>query len=86
MRELAKRVQRFIVRDPLYRPFNAKHRRMMAECLARVLTNRKLHLPVPPFPPKGFNFTAKNKKQAGEQKKTLLVTGEQEKIMERENE
>ena len=86
MRELAKRIQKFIVRDPLYRPFNARHRRMMAERLAKVLTNKKLHLPVPPFPPRGFNFTVKNKKQAGEQDKTLLVTREQEQIMEKENE
>ena len=59
---------------------------MMAERLAKVLTNKKLHLPVPPFPPRGFNFTVKNKKRAGEQAKTLLVTGEQAQMMEDENE
>jgi hypothetical protein len=82
MLELVKRIQRFIVRDPLYRPFNAKQRRMMADRLAIVLTMKRLNLPVPPFPPRGFDFHVKNKKKVEDKKKTLLVTGEQEKLLD----
>ena len=72
MRELEKRCQRFLPRDPMYRLFNAHHRRIMADRLAQVLVKKKLGLPVPPFPPLGYNSTGLH---------TMLVTGEQESLI-----